>query len=214
MKKSSYHDLLKNRAFEVSMSTGSLCGVVIGLLAIGQSLFALAIINQTDSMKMIEIEEAYRPASDKPGDLAAPLSLGYGSQTIQIAAHSVVEIRLRAPCKVLLVSVVTETKKGNETITSKMATCYEPYIFQNHKEEYFNDSWGFVIHKPVGEQRLSLLDSDYMAKKMAFESEKRQGYGIKCLHPLLLLEVTSLEELPEELKSHIAGAAPLSKKKS
>lgn len=180
---------------------------VAGLLCLCQTGFAITIINQTDSVKTVEIEEAYRPAPDKPGDLAAPKSLGHAPQVIDIPPHSMQTISLRAPCGVLVLGIIEVKREKNKTSTLKIRNCYEPYAFQNQPEEFINDDWGFVIHKPVAESAPTL---DFFAKR-AVEKEKEQGYGIKCLHPQLLAK-TTLEELPADLSSYNAGEAPISRR--
>ncbi len=180
----------------------------LGVIGLWQSLFAITIINQTDSSRTIELEEAYRPVPVKPGDLAAPVSLGYKAQKVKVAPHSVEKIPLREPCSVLLMSVINETKKGKKTESIK--TCYEPYSLEGEDEQYFNDDWGFVIHKPIQGKSLSLFDPDYYSKKWTMEQAEKQGYGIMCLHPLLLIKITSLEELPEDLKCDIGGESAFS----
>jgi hypothetical protein len=183
---------------------------IVGIFGLSQPVFAITIINQTDSDKIIKIEEAYRPASDKPGDLAAPISLGYRSEKIKIPAHSIQTIPLKATAPVLLVTVISKKKDDKKTTTTENTTCYEPYDFQDQQEEYFTDDWGFVIHKPIEGKYLPFSNRNYWDLEMA----KKQGYGIKCFHPLLLVKVTSLEELPEDLKMHFAGNAPMSVRKS
>lgn len=179
--------------------------LLFGMLCLSQSMFAITIINQTDSDKTIKIEEAYRPAPEKPGDLDNPISLGCQPEKITILAHSIQTIPLKTTPPILLVTVINKKKNGKKTTTTEQTTCYEPYDFKDQREEYFNDDWGLVIHKPIEGKHLPFSDPNYWD----LETVKRQGYGIKCLHPLLLVKVTSLEELPEELKLHFAGNAPM-----
>lgn len=184
--------------------------LLIGVFGLSQSAFAVTIINQTDSDKVIKIQEAYRPDPDKPGDLAAPISFGYPSEEIKIAALSIQTIPLRTNSPVLLVTIISQKKDDKKSTTTEITTCYEPYVFQDQQEEYFTDDWGFVIHKPIEGKYLPFSNPNYWDLEMA----KKQGYGIKCFHPLLLVKITSLEELPEDLKMHFAGKAPMSIRKS
>lgn len=171
--------------------------ILVGLFGSSQSAFAITIISQTDSEKEVEIEEAYRPASDKPGSLVSAKSFGYPSKKITIAAHSVGTIPLSTTSPLLLVRVLNKTKNSREMRESS----FESYDFEDQQADEFNDDWGFVIHKPIVGKSLSFFDPNYWT----FEYAKQRGYGIKCLHPLLLFQVTSLEELPEDLKMHFAG---------
>ncbi|MFN9313374.1 MAG: hypothetical protein ACK5WB_06520, partial [Phycisphaerales bacterium] len=75
----------------------------VGLLAFSPSAFGITIINQTDSTKVMEIEGAYRPAADKPGDLAAPIPLGHPIKD-KIEAYYLKKIQLKSKPSVLLVS--------------------------------------------------------------------------------------------------------------
>lgn len=183
---------------------------IVGLSSLSQSVFAITIINQTDSDKVIKIEEAYRPTSDKPGDLAVPISLGYPSEKIKIPPHSLQTIPLKTTAPVLLVTVISKKKDSKKTKTIESTTCYEPYDFQDQQEEYFTDDWGFVIHKPIEGKYSPFSNPNYWDIEMA----QKEGYGIKCFHPLLLTKITSLEELPEDLKMHFAGKAPMSTRRS
>jgi hypothetical protein len=175
------------------MLNKKICAFLLHLTVSCQSIFAITIINQTDSVKIIKLEEAYRPEPQQPGDLEAPISLGFLPQQIKIAAHSVEKIQLRAPARVLMIGITTKTKKGSETITTTSTTCYEPY----QGEEYFNDEWGIVIHKPTPAKFKSSFDPYSFFIQ---QTNEKQGYGILCLSPLLLAKITSLEELPEDLK--------------
>lgn len=168
------------------------------------SLFGFDIFNLTNSEKVLQLQEAHRPQADKPGNLAAPIPVGYSPYEVSIPANSMHTFRLREPCSVLLVSVVTTktVKKGDsETVsTSTMTTCYEPYSYQGRYETHITDDWGLVIHKPIENQNpVSFFDPDYARKSYIAQRNLEQGYGIKCLHPKLLEEITSLEELSEEL---------------
>lgn len=174
-----------------------------------QSVLAITVINQTDTAKVIKIEEAYRPVSDRPGNLAAPLSYGYRSKKIKLAAHSLREIPLQTTPPVLLVTVFEKKKGRNKTEETFETSYFEPYDFQDQQAECFNDDWGFVIHHPIKGETLPFFDPHYSY----LERAKKRGYGIKCLHPQLLIKVTSLEKLPEDLKMHFDGNAPLSIRK-
>lgn len=167
-----------------------------GVLSFSQSLFAITIINQTDSAKTIRLEEVYRPTADKHGDLAAPIPFGNSSTKITIAPHAMQKIPLKNAPRVLLFTVISSKKKGKKTKTTEVTTCYEPYDYDDH-QECFNDDWGFVIHKPLDGFVLPFTD---FLQQMKYENEQKQGYGIKCLHPLLMIKVTSLKEFPEDLK--------------
>ena len=196
------------------MLKNTLLTLLVGLLGCFPSLFAITIINQTDSVKILEIKEAYRPAPEKEGDLAEPVLLNNHSKKITIAAHSAQAIHLKAKPSVLLISLIDKTKKGNKTTTMTFVRCYEPYVFEDQQGEFFTDDWGFVIHKPITGLKISISDPDYWSKQWALDSAAQQGYGIKCLHPLLMDKVTSLEELPEDLKLHTLGEALISSRKS
>jgi hypothetical protein len=168
------------------------------------SLFGFEIFNLTNSEKVLQLQEAYRPQADKPGNLAAPIPVGYSPYEVSIPANSMHTFRLREPCSVLLVSMVTTktTIKGHsETVsTSTATTCYEPYSYQGSYETHITDDWGLVIHKPIENQKPgSFFDPDYAHKSYIARRNLEQGYGIKCLHPRLVEKITSLEELPEEL---------------
>ena len=183
----------------------------LALLGLCQSAFAITFINQTNSVKRFEVVEAYRPVPEKAGDLAAPKSLGHTPKKITLAPHSQATLHLKSTPNVLLISTIKKTVKGKKTTTLKETLCFEPYDFQNQPENHFHDAWGFVIHKPLEEQPLSISDPDYFLKKRDLEDVKERGYGIMCLHPLLLIKVTSVEMLPKELRSHTAGKAPWSR---
>ncbi len=167
---------------------------IFSLIAIGQSVFSFTLINQTDREKVMTIEEAYRPSSNKPGNLAAPISLGYKPQKVKMDAHSRIDIRLRESCPTLLVSVITNQGKKKQTVT----TFYDAYEV-NGSESLFTEDWGLVIHKPF-ESKVSLLDPDHQFKRYLAEQDRKRGYGIKALKPNLLAKVVSMEELPDELK--------------
>jgi len=179
--------------------------LLVGIFGFSQSLFGITIINQTNSDKTIEIEEAYRPPSDKPGNLAAPITLGFPSQKIAVAAHSKQTISLKSTPRVLLVSVLSSKKKGKKTTTTEESFCFEPYDFEKHHQEFFNDDWGFVIHKPITGFVLPFTDPKL---QWMYAIEHERGYGIRCLHPLLLVNVTSLHKLPDDWTLHFAGQAP------
>jgi hypothetical protein len=176
----------------------------LALMTLQGSAFALMIINQTDYEKVVQVQEAKRPLADKPGNMASPVSIGYKPYEITLPAHSAVMMQLREACPVLLVGVVT-TKvtadaKGERRSTSTTKTVYEPYGYQGQEETNFSDDWGFVIHKPLPmPQFRGAFDSSYSSKLFFARRNLEQGYGIKCVHPLLLEKITSLDELPEEL---------------
>jgi len=177
---------------------------ILMALSTQSSLLGFDIFNLTNSEKVLQLQEAYRPQAEKRGNLAAPISMGYSPYEVTIPANSMQTFRLREDCSVLLVSVVTTktVKKGDsESVsTSIMTTCYEPYSYQGSYERHITDDWGLVIHQPIENQKPgSFFDPDYAYKSFIARRNLEQGYGIKCLHPRLLEKITSLEELPEEL---------------
>lgn len=177
---------------------------VLLMFSVQGQVFGFVICNLTDSEKVLEIQEAYRPRSDKPGNLASPIPLDYSSYEVSVPAHSSHVFSLREPCSVLLVSVITTKtikEDDHETVTkSKSTTCYTPYSYQGLSQTHITDDWGLVIHKPIPSQRLgSPFDRDYAYRMFTARQNLAQGYGIKCLHPNLLETITSLEDLPEEL---------------
>lgn len=163
----------------------------LGVLALSQSLSAITIINQTDVERTIQIEEAYRPAPDQAGETKSPVPLLKESpKAVKIAAHSMQSIPLRTEATVLLVHVTEKTRAKKKVTTTKSTTCYEASSYQVYPDDEnrvvtFTDEWGFVIHKPTS--------------RCGYWTQQ-QGYGIMCFTPSLLAEVTSLDELPEELK--------------
>src|SRR5690348_9768528 len=94
---------------------------ILVALSTQSSLFGFEIFNLTNSEKVLQLQEAYRPQADKPGNLAAPIPVGYSPYEVSIPANSMHTFRLREPCSVLLVSMVTTktTKKGHsETVST------------------------------------------------------------------------------------------------
>lgn len=177
--------------------------MLVALSAQG-SLFGFDIFNLTNSEKVLQIQEAYRPEADQPGNLATAIPIGYEPYEVSIPANSIHAFHLRESCSVLLVSVVaTKVIKqgGNETVSTRTSTtCYEPYSYQGSDETLITDDWGIVVHKPIANQKpMSAFDPDYAYKSYIALRNSEQGYGIKCLHPNLVKKITSLEELPEEL---------------
>lgn len=162
----------------------------LGVFGLFQSLSAITVINQTDTEKVIQIVEAYRP---EPGKFPAAL-LKEDPEAVTVAPHSIQTIPLRTQTALLLVSITTTKKTEEGVTTDKVTTCYAPCKHGNQKAEFFSDDWGFVIHKPVVKKSAGVMDH------FNFVQAKKNGYGIKCFDPLLLSKVTSLEELPEELK--------------
>ncbi len=79
----------------------------LALLTLEGSAFGLTIINQTDADKVVQVQEAKRPPTDKPGNLASPVSLGYELYEITVPAHSAVMMHLREACPAVLFGVVT-----------------------------------------------------------------------------------------------------------
>jgi hypothetical protein len=175
---------------------------ILAALCFHGSVFGFTIINQTDTDKVLEIQEAYRPGSDQPGNVPFPKPLREEAHKISIPAHSSASIHL-TECPDLLVSVVTtEVSWGVLTKTDKVTTCYEPYGLGDKAANLLTDDWGIVIHKPFAvPTRPSGSDyGEYFRKKYIAENNLKQGYGIKCLHPQYLEQVASLEDLPEELQ--------------
>jgi len=174
--------------------------LLIGVLGFSQSIFAFTIINQTDSEKVIRIQEAFRPHSDRPGNLAAPIPFGVPARQITIAPHCREIILLQSTPTVLLVTIITKKKNGRRTKTIEETTCHETFPFQDRFEDEFNDDWGLVIHKPIREDCFPFFNDRWILRR-----ELEQGFGIRCLHPLLLGTITSMEELSEEVKFHFFG---------
>lgn len=182
-----------------------ICTLIIFMIVFfqSQSIFAFTIINQTDSEKILKIQEAYRPVSE--GNLNAPVPIGHLPHEITVPSKSVYYLDLVEPCPVLLVGVKTiveemETDTGRFCRTTTTTTCYEPYECGDQKESLINDGWGLVIHNPILNPNLgNSFSPNYFVKKHQWEQTKKQGYGIKCLHPKLLEKVNSLDELPEDL---------------
>ncbi|HEY5259064.1 MAG TPA: hypothetical protein VIJ46_00325 [Rhabdochlamydiaceae bacterium] len=176
----------------------------VALLSLQGSAFGLTIINQTDAEKILQVQEAKRPPADKSGNVEFPASIGCEPYEIAVPAHSAVMMELREACPVLLIGVVTTEvtmdADGEIESTSTSTTCYEPYGYQGQEETHFSDDWGIVIHKPLPMPQIrGGFDSSYFSKLYFAKRNLEQGYGIKCVHPILLGKVTSLEELPEEL---------------
>ncbi len=165
---------------------------LVGICGFANYGLAFTIINQTDASKVIEIQEAYRPAPKEPGELCAPQSLGYCCKKTTLSPYSSLDVTLKHNPSVLLVSIITEKKKGRKITTTKETTCYEHYDYLGQYVENFDDNWGLVIHKPI-----DLKNSDFLSDYWNRINQER-GYGIKCLHPQLLTKFTSAEELPEE----------------
>jgi hypothetical protein len=175
---------------------------VLSALCLHGSAFGFTIINQTDSEKVLEIQEAYRPESDQPGNRAFPEPLQEKAHEITIPAHSKATVNLREPCPVLLVGVVTTEGEFILSKTSTTTRCYEPYGYKGSDETLLTDEWGIVIHKPLGVPKHVPFSNvtEQFRKAYIAKQNLEQGYGIKCLHPKMLEQVTSLEELPEELQ--------------
>ncbi len=175
---------------------------VLATLSAHSSLLGFDIINLTDSEKVVQIQEAYRPQNDKSGNLGAPIPIGYRPYEVSIPANSIHTFPLRESCPILLVSMITseKVKKGHQqtVTTSTTTTCYEPYDYQNSYQTRITNEWGIVIHKPI-ERSVSFSDPDYGFKSYIDQRNLERGYGIKCLHPKLLEKTISLKELPEEL---------------
>jgi hypothetical protein len=175
---------------------------VLAVLCFHGSAFSFTIINQTDSEKVLQLQEAYRPESDQPGNRSFPEPLREESHEITIPAHSKATIDLTEPCPVLLVGVVTTEGGFILSTTNTMTTCYEPYGYKGSDETLLTDEWGIVIHKPLEIPKHVPFSNVTEQFRKAYTAQRsiEQGYGIKCLHPKLLEQVTSLEELPEELR--------------
>lgn len=177
---------------------------IVIILLQNHMVFAFTIINQTDSEKVLIIQEAYRPQAVKSGDLSSPEPIGEPLE-ITVPAKNFSYFDLPEPCSVLLISVktieVTTTSEGKiRTTTSTTTSCYEPYNHNGQKANLINDEWGIVIHNPLEKPNLgNILSKDYFIKQFLWQQTKKQGYGIKCLHPLLLAQIDSLDALPEEL---------------
>ncbi len=168
-------------------------------LVLSSSTACLTIINQTSTEKVLRLQEAFRPEPQKNQTLAQPKPLFEEPLAITIPASSIAEITLREDCPVLLCTVVSQTKKLEETdevtYTSKITTCYEPYDYGWFSaEKNLTNEWGLVFHEPYTYSKNHGLSGIYKTKRDA-----DQGYGIKCLHPELLKK-TTVKELPEEIR--------------
>lgn len=181
------------------------------------ALFGFTIINQTDTERVVQIQEAYRPESKTSGTLATPVPFFESPNEMTIPPHSVHTFSLRKSCPVVLVSLVTtevvqecdnekcesdecDCEKSDHELVHTRTTCYGSYNYRGRIEPDITDEWGIVIHKPILNQKPAFfLDPDYFLKSYLAKQNLEQGYGIKCLHPALLEKVSSLEELPEEL---------------
>ena len=163
------------------------------------SAFALTIINQTETKKVLKLEEAYRPISKTPGRTGFPVPFNNSSHKIKIPAQSVYTTQIE-PCSILLITVyTTEKAEKNVTKTISNQTCYEPYDFEGYKENQITNDWGIVIYKPIVDQKpVSGFGRDYAMESFARRQAIEQGYGIKCFHPRMLEDVT-VEELSKEL---------------
>ena len=175
---------------------------LLTVLCFHGSVFGFTIINQTDSEKVLEIQEAYRPQSNEPGNRAFPEPLGEKAHELTIPAHSKATVNLTEPCPVLLVGVVTTEGGFIASKTSTTTRAYEPYAHNGIDEPLLTDEWGIVIHKPLGipKHEPSSTARERFRKAYIAKQNLEQGYGIKCLHPKMLELVTSLDELPEELQ--------------
>jgi len=160
------------------------------------STFAFTIINQTDSEKVIKLQEAYRQKSNTPGTISAPEPYGYEPLTIRVPANSSQTVLLRAHCSTLIVGVITKDKDGRERNNK---TCYDPYCHRNNAEYCFTDKWGLVIHKPC-KKDISYFDPDCAEKLSIMKNEKKNGYSIKCLHPKLIRKTIYSDSLPIEIQ--------------
>ena len=188
--------------------------LIITLISTTQPIFAFTIINQTDLKKVLIIEEALerKEVIRKGAHVQTTTeveSLGHPPHKITILPKTIVHFDLKEPCTDLIVGVKTVTvkkgkgKKTKNTITS--STAYGVYDYQEDQPEtHITNAWGLVIHNPLPMPNVDNLDYfdffERMNVKRAWENTKEQGYGIKCLHPKLLEKVTSLDELPAELK--------------
>lgn len=178
------------------------------LLAVfcSRTVFAITFINQTGSKKEIKIVESYRPKTKKQEELVAPKSLGYPSKKITIPPYSMKKVLLSTEPTVLVISILNKKIEG---LLIEQIHCFEPYKLENQQEDKFNDDWGFVIHNPIGTKFLS---PGYQLLNLKLEMIRDQGYGIKCFHPLLFLNITSLKKLPKEFEFHFDGEVPLKRK--
>jgi len=170
--------------------------LVCAVLYQSQSVQAFTIINQTDSKKVLIIEEARRPSSVSSGTVNAPFPDSSKPHRINVPAKEVVTLDLAAPCPGLLVSVEDVVKKGSKKKTTTAIMSYEVYSY----DVLIDNNWGLVIHKPIENPDFgSPLSPDYFSREMLWQETVEQGYGIQFLHPNWLEKVTSLEVLPEEL---------------
>lgn len=164
-------------------------------------LYSFTIVNQTDTEKTISIEEAYRPKSKDSREKLAPVSLGHSPIVLTVEPKSEAEFDLRENCAVLLVNVTsTQTSSNGYQTTNKTIkrqTCYEPYNYQGENFLQFTDDWGLLFYQPEDLPEVSTRNFNaYFARKTAVD----QGYGIKCLHPIYLENVSPTGNLPDMLK--------------
>ena len=165
----------------------------LGALILTTGLSAFTIINQTDEPKTVYIQAADRP-EDEEGQLKEPIARSDEVNKINIGPHTRYEEYSIEECPTILVHVVKEErlKEGDRDFsrTTTSTTCCDAYDVDGDGTRLIDNEWGIAFVKPYKSQ-------DFGKEMMM----KRQGYGIKYLHPTFLKEITSNEELPENFKN-------------
>ena len=175
------------------------------MLVVANQASAFTIINQTKYDTDLTIIEACCSISKyDPNALGDPEPLSE-PHDITVPAKSQIEITLTRECPVLIVRATTGMCKKVLDSSSNLVirrieeakiieSFYRPYSYQYDWSPYITNEWGLVIHEPAAVQ---LCDFSRARGDKQFDAQR--GYGIKCLHPLLL-EKTTVDQLPEELK--------------
>ena len=91
------------------MSLKNIIFFIAIVFSMTSSVFAFTIINQTETEKVLKLEEAYRPISKTPGRTEFPVPFANSSHEITIPSQSVYTTQIE-PCSVLLISVITTEK--------------------------------------------------------------------------------------------------------
>ncbi len=156
-----------------------------------QPLSGFTIINQTDSKRVLVIQEAYRPDSDLQRKLlCTPEPLHPNKHKVTVPPRSFVEMDID-PCPVLMISTKKKSSKkkrfgGSKTSKSSSTFCFERYEVRDGAVHSFDNDWGLVLFEgPTG--RLEA----------------------KTVRPELVDQIDPDGELPDELKERRFSRAPL-----
>ncbi len=177
----------------------------LSVLLLANQASAFTIINQTNYATDLTIIEACCSISKHdPNALGdpEPLSEPY---TITVPAKSQIEITLTRECPVLIVRATTgmceqvfdsssHLVKRRIEESKIIESFYRPYSYNYDCSPYITNEWGLVIHEPIA---IKLFDFSRARGDKQFDAQR--GYGIKCLHPILI-KITTVTNLPEELK--------------